>query len=64
MKIVGEVLLNSYEGKIINIHPALLPSFKGAHGILDAFNYGVKVYPDGSKGIISASAEGSYISLK
>ncbi len=44
MKIVGKVLLSSYEGKIINIHPALLPSFKGAHGILDAFNYGVKVF--------------------
>lgn len=44
MKIIGTVLLSSYEGKIINIHPALLPSFKGAHGILDAFNYGVKVF--------------------
>ncbi|MBE6137653.1 MAG: phosphoribosylglycinamide formyltransferase [Erysipelotrichaceae bacterium] len=44
MKLCGEVLLNSYEGKIINIHPALLPSFKGAHGIEDAFNYGVKVF--------------------
>lgn len=44
MRIVGDTLLDSYEGKIINIHPALLPSFKGAHGILDAFNYGVKVF--------------------
>ena len=44
MKIVDETLLNAYEGRIINIHPALLPSFKGAHGILDAFNYGVKVF--------------------
>ena len=44
MRICGEVLLNEYEGRIINIHPALLPSFKGAHGILDAFNYGVKVF--------------------
>ena len=44
MRICGEVLLDSYLGKIINIHPALLPSFKGAHGILDAYNYGVKVF--------------------
>ena len=44
MKICGHVLLDKYEGKIINIHPALLPSFKGAHGIEDAFNYGVKVF--------------------
>ena len=43
MKIVDETLLNAYEGRIINIHPALLPSFKGAHGILDAYNYGVKI---------------------
>ena len=44
MRICGKTLLSSYEGKIINIHPALLPSFKGAHGILDAYNYGVKVF--------------------
>ena len=44
MKICGHVLLDKYEGKIINIHPALLPSFKGAHGIQDAFDYGVKVF--------------------
>lgn len=44
MKIIGDIILKSYEGRIINIHPALLPSFKGAHGILDAFNYGVKVF--------------------
>ena len=43
MKIVDETLLNAYEGRIINIHPALLPSFKGAHGIADAYNYGVKI---------------------
>lgn len=44
MKYCGNVLLSHYEGKIINIHPALLPSFKGAHGIDDAYNYGVKVF--------------------
>lgn len=44
MRYIGNVLLASYEGKMINIHPALLPSFKGAHGIHDAFEYGVKVF--------------------
>lgn len=44
MKIITNVLLETYPNKIINIHPALLPSFKGAHGILDAFNYGCKVF--------------------
>jgi len=43
MKIVGPGILKEYKNKIINIHPALLPSFKGAHGIKDAFDYGVKV---------------------
>ena len=44
MRIVGEELLGRYGGRIINIHPALLPSFPGAHAIKDAFEYGVKVY--------------------
>ncbi len=44
MRICGEVLLGAYGGRIINIHPALLPAFKGAHAIRDAFEYGVKVY--------------------
>jgi len=44
MRIVGDTLLSRYEGKIINIHPALLPAFKGAHAVEDAVAYGVKVY--------------------
>ena len=44
MRIVGETLLGAYEGKIINIHPSLLPAFKGAHAVEDAVAYGVKVY--------------------
>lgn len=44
MRIVGDTLLGAYEGKIINIHPSLLPSFKGAHAVEDAVAYGVKVY--------------------
>ncbi|MEG3311492.1 phosphoribosylglycinamide formyltransferase [Streptococcus sp. SS-4456] len=41
MKIVGPILLAQYEGRIINIHPAYLPEFPGAHGIEDAWNAGV-----------------------
>ena len=41
MKIVGPTLLGAYEGHIINIHPAYLPEFPGAHGIEDAWNAGV-----------------------
>lgn len=40
MKIIGPTLLNAYEGRIINIHPAYLPEFPGAHGIADAFSSG------------------------
>lgn len=43
MRMIGNTLLDEYEGNIINIHPSLLPSFKGAHAIDDAFNYGIKV---------------------
>ncbi|CAI2657669.1 Phosphoribosylglycinamide formyltransferase [Apilactobacillus kunkeei] len=41
MRIVGDTLLNAFPNKVINIHPALLPSFPGKQGILDAYNAGV-----------------------
>ena len=44
MRIVGETLLNAYNGLIINLHPALRPSFKGAKAIEQAFEYGVKIF--------------------
>lgn len=34
MKIIGQTLLESYEGKIINIHPSLLPSYRGKDAII------------------------------
>ena len=43
MRMVHAPLLAAFPNRIVNIHPALLPSFKGAHGIQDAFDYGVKV---------------------
>jgi len=44
MRIIGEVLLGDFRNRIINIHPSLLPAFKGAHAIKDALEYGVKVF--------------------
>ncbi len=43
MRIVGETLLSAYEGRMLNIHPALLPSFPGLHGQKQALDHGVKV---------------------
>jgi len=43
MRMVCAPLLEAFPNRIINLHPALLPSFPGAHGIADAFNHGVKV---------------------
>lgn len=43
MRLCGNVLLDSYEGKIVNIHPSLLPSFIGKDAIGQAIRYGVKV---------------------
>lgn len=42
MRIVTHELIQAYENKIINIHPALLPSFKGLHAQKQALEYGVK----------------------
>ncbi|MDP4266845.1 MAG: formyltransferase family protein [Bacteroidota bacterium] len=41
--IVGEKLLNSYKNKIVNIHPSILPSFKGKNAIDQAIEAGVKI---------------------
>ncbi|NYE73695.1 phosphoribosylglycinamide formyltransferase [Microlunatus parietis] len=43
MKLVGPAFLDAFAGRMINTHPALLPSFPGMHGPRDALAYGVKV---------------------
>ncbi|PKQ25606.1 MAG: phosphoribosylglycinamide formyltransferase [Actinobacteria bacterium HGW-Actinobacteria-4] len=43
MKIVGAPSLERFGGRMVNTHPALLPSFPGAHGVRDALAAGVKV---------------------
>ncbi len=44
MRIVGDELLGAYGGRIVNVHPSLLPAFRGAHAIEQALQYGVKVF--------------------
>ena len=55
MRKVTDVLLDAYPNRIVNLHPALLPSFKGADGIQEAFDAGVKV-----TGITVHFADGNY----
>ena len=43
MRKVTPVMLEAFPDRVLNLHPALLPSFKGAHAIADAFGAGVKV---------------------
>ena len=43
MRILGPKTLAMFPEHIVNTHPALLPSFPGAHAVTDALNYGVKI---------------------
>ena len=43
MRIVTAVLLDAFPGRIVNVHPSLLPAFPGVHSQTQAFDYGVKV---------------------
>lgn len=43
MRLVTPVFLQAFSHRVLNIHPALLPSFPGLHGQRQAFEYGVKV---------------------
>ncbi len=43
MKIVGPTILKEFKHRVINIHPALLPSFPGLHSQKQALDHGVKV---------------------
>ena len=41
--VFAQPMFDAFEGRILNTHPALLPSFPGWHGVADAMAYGVKV---------------------
>ena len=43
MRKVTPVVLDAFPNRVLNLHPALLPAFKGAHAIRDAYEAGVKV---------------------
>lgn len=43
MRIVGKPLIEAYRNRIMNIHPAILPSFPGLHGQRQAVEYGVRI---------------------
>lgn len=43
MRLITDVLVKPYYGRIINVHPALLPAFPGVRGIRQALDYGVKL---------------------
>ena len=43
MKLAGKELVEEFRGRMMNIHPALLPSFPGTNGVGEALEYGVKV---------------------
>lgn len=43
MRILSPYFVRAFKGRILNIHPALLPSFPGAHAHRDVLEYGVKV---------------------
>jgi phosphoribosylglycinamide formyltransferase-1 len=43
MRMVGPVLLEHYQGRMLNIHPALLPSFPGLHAQKQALDHGAKI---------------------
>jgi phosphoribosylglycinamide formyltransferase 1 len=43
MRILSPVAVRAFDGRIVNVHPSLLPAFPGAHAVRDALDWGVKV---------------------
>ncbi|HZB00945.1 MAG TPA: phosphoribosylglycinamide formyltransferase, partial [Actinomycetota bacterium] len=43
LRLLGPAVLGAYGGRILNVHPSLLPAFPGMHAVADALAHGVKV---------------------
>jgi phosphoribosylglycinamide formyltransferase-1 len=43
MKVLGAPFFDAFAGRFLNVHPALLPSFPGAHAVVDALEWGAKM---------------------
>jgi len=43
LRLLGPEVVRAYEGRILNVHPSLLPAFPGASSVADALNWGAKV---------------------
>jgi phosphoribosylglycinamide formyltransferase-1 len=43
MTILDKPIFSAFDGRIVNTHPSLLPSFRGAHAVPDALAFGVKI---------------------
>jgi phosphoribosylglycinamide formyltransferase 1 len=43
MRLLGKPVLDAFGGRVLNVHPALLPSFPGTHAVRDALEHGVRV---------------------
>jgi phosphoribosylglycinamide formyltransferase-1 len=43
MRVVGRAVVDAFRGRVVNVHPALLPAFPGASAVADALAHGVKV---------------------
>jgi len=61
MRLVSGYFVEQYPDKILNIHPSLLPSFKGMHAIKDAFEYGAKVTGPTVHFVVEQMDEGALI---
>lgn len=63
MRLVTSVLIDAFDGNIMNIHPALLPSFKGLHAQQQALEYGVR-YSGCSVHFVTVDVDGGPVILQ